>query len=46
MFRREHEPEKLPDFSVEAEAVGFDELWVVDDGFHGSGIAAAVALDT
>jgi alkanesulfonate monooxygenase SsuD/methylene tetrahydromethanopterin reductase-like flavin-dependent oxidoreductase (luciferase family) len=45
MFRREHAPEKLPDFARRAEAVGFDELWVVEDCFYGSGIAsAAVAL--
>ena len=45
MFRREHEPEKLLDFSVKAEASGFNELWVVEDCFYGGGIAsAAVAL--
>ena len=45
MFRREHEAEKLLDFSVKAEASGFNELWVVEDCFYGSGIAsAAVAL--
>ncbi len=45
MFRREHPPEKLPDFARRAEAAGFDELWVVEDCFYGSGIAsAAVAL--
>lgn len=41
MFRREHAPEKLPDFARRAEEVGFDELWVVEDCFYGSGIAAA-----
>ena len=45
MYRREHAPEGLPDFARRAEAVGFDELWVVEDCFYGSGIAsAAVAL--
>jgi alkanesulfonate monooxygenase SsuD/methylene tetrahydromethanopterin reductase-like flavin-dependent oxidoreductase (luciferase family) len=45
MFRREHTPEKLPDFARRADEVGFDELWVVEDCFYGSGIAsAAVAL--
>lgn len=45
MFRREHGPEKLPGFARRAEEAGFDELWVVEDCFYGSGIAsAAVAL--
>ena len=41
MFRREHAPEKLPDFARKAEEIGFDELWVVEDCFYGSGIASA-----
>jgi alkanesulfonate monooxygenase SsuD/methylene tetrahydromethanopterin reductase-like flavin-dependent oxidoreductase (luciferase family) len=41
MFRREHRPEALPDFARRAEEVGFDELWVVEDCFYGSGIASA-----
>jgi alkanesulfonate monooxygenase SsuD/methylene tetrahydromethanopterin reductase-like flavin-dependent oxidoreductase (luciferase family) len=41
MFRREHAPEKLPDFARKAEEAGFDELWVVEDCFYGSGIASA-----
>lgn len=45
MFRREHAPEELPEFARRAEEAGFDELWVVEDCFYGSGIAsAAVAL--
>jgi alkanesulfonate monooxygenase SsuD/methylene tetrahydromethanopterin reductase-like flavin-dependent oxidoreductase (luciferase family) len=45
MFRREHPPEELPNFAIKAEAAEFDELWVVEDCFYGSGIAsAAVAL--
>jgi alkanesulfonate monooxygenase SsuD/methylene tetrahydromethanopterin reductase-like flavin-dependent oxidoreductase (luciferase family) len=45
MFRREHPPEALPSFARHAEEAGFDELWVVEDCFYGSGIAsAAVAL--
>jgi 5,10-methylenetetrahydromethanopterin reductase len=45
MFRREHDPEKLPGFARRAEEAGFDELWVVEDCFYGSGIASAgVAL--
>ena len=43
MFRREHEPEKLPDFALRAEEANFDELWVVEDWFFGSGIASAAA---
>lgn len=41
MFRREHTPEKLPGFARKAEESGFDELWVVEDCFYGSGIASA-----
>jgi 5,10-methylenetetrahydromethanopterin reductase len=45
MFRREHAPEDLPDFTRQAEEAGFDELWLVEDCFYGSGIAsAAIAL--
>ena len=43
MFRREHAPEQLPEFARRAESVGFDELWVVEDCFYGSGIASAPA---
>ena len=43
MFRREHAPEELPGFAKKAEDAGFDELWVVEDCFYGSGIAAAAA---
>ncbi len=41
MFRREHPPEKLPDFAIQAEKAGFDSLWLVEDCFYGSGIASA-----
>lgn len=45
MFRRDHAPENLPRFARRAEDAGFDELWVVEDCFYGSGIAsAAVSL--
>jgi 5,10-methylenetetrahydromethanopterin reductase len=45
MFRREYAPETLPEFAREAEAAGFDELWVVEDCFYTSGITlAATAL--
>jgi len=43
MFRREHAPEYLPVFARKAEEAGFDELWVVEDCFFGSGIASAAA---
>jgi alkanesulfonate monooxygenase SsuD/methylene tetrahydromethanopterin reductase-like flavin-dependent oxidoreductase (luciferase family) len=42
-FRREHAPEHLPGFARRAEDAGFDELWVVEDCFYGSGIASAAA---
>lgn len=45
MFRREHPPEALPSFARRAEEAGFDELWLVEDCFYGSGItSAAMAL--
>lgn len=43
MFRREHAPEELPGFASKVEDAGFDELWVVEDCFYGSGIASAAA---
>jgi 5,10-methylenetetrahydromethanopterin reductase len=42
LFRREHNPENLPDFARQAEEAGFDELWMAEDCFYGSGIASAV----
>jgi 5,10-methylenetetrahydromethanopterin reductase len=41
MFRREHAPENLPSFARRTEEAGFDELWIVEDCFYGSGIASA-----
>jgi alkanesulfonate monooxygenase SsuD/methylene tetrahydromethanopterin reductase-like flavin-dependent oxidoreductase (luciferase family) len=41
VFRREHAPENLPRFARRAQDAGFDELWVVEDCFYGSGIASA-----
>ena len=41
IFRREHAPEHLPNFARQAEEAGFDELWLVEDCFYGSGIASA-----
>jgi alkanesulfonate monooxygenase SsuD/methylene tetrahydromethanopterin reductase-like flavin-dependent oxidoreductase (luciferase family) len=46
MFRREHAPEHLPGFARRAEDAGFDELWVVEDCFYGSGIASAATALT
>jgi 5,10-methylenetetrahydromethanopterin reductase len=45
MFRREQPPERLVDYARRVEAVGLDELWVVEDCFYHGGIAqAAIAL--
>lgn len=45
MFQREYPPEQLPDFTRQVAAVGFDELWVIEDCFYVAGIAqAATAL--
>jgi alkanesulfonate monooxygenase SsuD/methylene tetrahydromethanopterin reductase-like flavin-dependent oxidoreductase (luciferase family) len=45
MFRREQEPSTLMAWARRAEALGFDQLWVVEDCFYHGGIAqAAIAL--
>lgn len=45
MFRREQHPATLIDYARRVEAMGFDQLWVVEDCFYLGGIAqAAVAL--
>lgn len=45
MFRREQAPESLAHYAKRVEALGFDELWVVEDCFYLGGIAqAATAL--
>ncbi|MBI5931315.1 MAG: LLM class flavin-dependent oxidoreductase [Chloroflexi bacterium] len=45
MFQREYPPEELGAFTKEVEALGLDELWVVEDCFYAGGIAqAATAL--
>jgi 5,10-methylenetetrahydromethanopterin reductase len=45
MFRREQPPEDLAEYARRVEALGFDELWVVEDCFYTGGIAqAATAL--
>ncbi len=45
MFRREYLPEILPDFAQKVEAIGFDELWVVEDCFYMGGFTqAGIAL--
>lgn len=45
IFRREQAPETLVSYARRVEALGFDELWVVEDCFYLGGIAqAATAL--
>lgn len=45
MFQREYPPEELVSFTKEVEALGLDELWVIEDCFYAGGIAqAATAL--
>jgi alkanesulfonate monooxygenase SsuD/methylene tetrahydromethanopterin reductase-like flavin-dependent oxidoreductase (luciferase family) len=45
MFQREYPPEELVAFTKAVEALGMDELWVVEDCFYAGGIAqAATAL--
>ncbi|MFF4055403.1 LLM class flavin-dependent oxidoreductase [Streptomyces sp. NPDC001668] len=45
MYDRDWAPEGLPGFAREAEALGVDDLWVVEDlGWNGGVSAAAVAL--
>ncbi|MGB3327692.1 MAG: LLM class flavin-dependent oxidoreductase [Thermomicrobiales bacterium] len=45
MFRRDQHPATLADFARRVEAMGFDQLWVVEDCFFLGGIAqTALAL--
>jgi len=45
MFRREQHPSTLVTWAQRAEAMGFDQVWVVEDCFYMGGIAqAAIAL--
>jgi 5,10-methylenetetrahydromethanopterin reductase len=45
MFRREQHPGSLAAYARRAEALGFDQLWVVEDCFYLGGVAqAAIAL--
>lgn len=45
MYDRDWAPEGLPEFARRAEALGVDDLWVVEDlGWNGGVSAAAVAL--
>ena len=45
MFRREQDPATLVDYAQRVEAMGFDQLWVVEDCFYAGGIAqVAIAL--
>lgn len=43
MFRCTTEPEALPAFASRVEALGYDELWVVEDCFYAGGVASAGA---
>ncbi len=43
MFRRSMEPEALPAYARRLEALGYDELWIVEDCFYAGGIASASA---
>ena len=43
-FRREHPPETILPYAQQAEALGFDEIWVVEDCFYASGVAPAAAI--
>lgn len=45
MFRREQDPAALADAARKAEALGFDQFWIVEDCFYMGGISqAAIAL--
>src|SRR5690349_15561600 len=45
MFDRDRAPEELPGFARDLDALGIDDLWVVEDlGWAGGMSAAAVAL--
>ncbi|MGC4189946.1 MAG: LLM class flavin-dependent oxidoreductase [Thermomicrobiales bacterium] len=45
IFRREQHPASLADYARRVEAMGFNQLWVVEDCFYMGGIAqAAIAL--
>lgn len=45
MFRREQDPATLVDYARRVEAMGFDQLWAVEDCFYAGGIAqVAIAL--
>jgi 5,10-methylenetetrahydromethanopterin reductase len=43
MFRCSTEPEALVPFARRVEALGYDELWIVEDCFYAGGIASASA---
>src|SRR5688572_22018758 len=44
MFQREYPPEELIAFTKATEALGMDELWVVEDCFYAGGIAQAATV--
>jgi 5,10-methylenetetrahydromethanopterin reductase len=43
MFRCSTDPEALQPFARRVEALGYDELWLVEDCFYAGGIASAAA---
>jgi len=43
MFRRERAPEELVSFAREVDALGLDDLWIVEDCFWAGGLTAAAA---
>jgi 5,10-methylenetetrahydromethanopterin reductase len=43
MFRCNERPEELVPFARRVEALGYDELWIVEDCFFAGGIASAAA---
>jgi 5,10-methylenetetrahydromethanopterin reductase len=44
MYDRDWPPEGLPAFAREVEALGVDDLWVVEDLGWNGGVSAAAAL--
>jgi alkanesulfonate monooxygenase SsuD/methylene tetrahydromethanopterin reductase-like flavin-dependent oxidoreductase (luciferase family) len=41
IIRRENLPEQIRSYAQHVEAVGYDEVWLVEDCFFASGIASA-----
>lgn len=43
MFRRERDPDQLVAFARASEAIGLDEIWIVEDCFWAGGLTAVAA---